>query len=311
MSGRAGAFLSLSLKTAEKSEIVFGLIDGVGRISWGGPTEPCVRRRLGSARELGKVGQMTFRSPKGFKAIERRNALTGLVEVEAGIGETNTLVGRACDKRQRKTLFVNPRLVGRKAADLFAYRVEQDRLLDDLAREHLLGESRHEYGVEAHAPRGVDWGDEDFSVALRSGRDGSLQEQRLEHHQDFIQRHWTYGAHRRQLRQHRQHSLGVFERSSGEPAQLVKPFAPVRRLGQAVEQIDERDRVGCEGGEVLERPRQHRRLVFRLPQQVPKASAGGRWQDHRCAVAIDRALRSPPPRRGDAPNDAALSAALP
>jgi hypothetical protein len=40
MSGRAGAFLSLSLKTAEKSEIVFGVIDGVGRISWGAPTEP-------------------------------------------------------------------------------------------------------------------------------------------------------------------------------------------------------------------------------------------------------------------------------
>ena len=108
----------------------------------------------------------------------------------------------------------------------------------------------------------VDWRDEDFPVALGSWRDGNLQEQGLEHQQDFIQRHWPHGAHRRQLRQHRQNSVGVFERSSCERAQLVEPLAPVRRLGQAVEQIDERDCVCRERSEVLKRSRQDRRLRF-------------------------------------------------
>ena len=97
MSGRARTFLSSSLKTVEKSEIVFGLIDGVGWISWGGPTEPRIRRCLGSSRELGEVGQKTFGGPKGFKTIERRNAGTGLVEIKAGIREANSLLSCASD----------------------------------------------------------------------------------------------------------------------------------------------------------------------------------------------------------------------
>ena len=79
ISGRADAFFSLSLKTAENGEIVFGFIDGVGGISWGRPSEPCVSwpYRLG-AQSSAKSRQMTFRSPKGFKVSKDRWSGHGL-----------------------------------------------------------------------------------------------------------------------------------------------------------------------------------------------------------------------------------------
>ena len=91
MSGGARTFLSSSVKPVEKSKIVFGVIDGVGWVIWGGPTEPCIGRCFGSSRELGEVGQKTFGGPECFKTIERRNAGTGLVEVKARIGEANSV----------------------------------------------------------------------------------------------------------------------------------------------------------------------------------------------------------------------------
>ena len=95
MSRGARAFLSSSLKTVEKSEIVFGLIDSVGWVTRGGPTEPCIGRCFGSSREFGEVGQRTFGSSKGFKTIERRNAWPRLVEIKAGIREANSLLSCA------------------------------------------------------------------------------------------------------------------------------------------------------------------------------------------------------------------------
>jgi hypothetical protein len=94
MSGGTRTFLSSSFEPVEKSKIVFGLIDRVGRISRGGPPEPRICC-LGSSRELGEVRQETLSGPKGLKTIERRNAGPGLVEIKAGIREANSLLSRA------------------------------------------------------------------------------------------------------------------------------------------------------------------------------------------------------------------------
>ena len=68
------------------------------------------------------------------------------------------------------------------------------------------------------------------------------------------------GRHRCQLGQHREHPIGLLERSGRERAESVEPLAPVGRGGQTVELIDEREGVAGEGGEVVERSRQRRRL---------------------------------------------------
>ena len=88
-------FLSSSLKAVEKSEIVFGVIDRVGWISRSGPSEPCIGCGFGSSCEFGEVRQKTLGGPKGFKAIEGRNAGPGLIEIKAGIREANSLLSRA------------------------------------------------------------------------------------------------------------------------------------------------------------------------------------------------------------------------
>ena len=87
--------MSSSLKTVEKSEIVFGLVDGFGWVGWGGPSEAGARRCLSSSCEFGEVGQKTFGGSKGFKTIERWNAGAGLVEIKARIRETNSLLSCA------------------------------------------------------------------------------------------------------------------------------------------------------------------------------------------------------------------------
>jgi hypothetical protein len=59
---------------------------------------------------------------------------------------------------------------GETGAELLADGIEQDRLLDDLARKHPLGEARNKNRVEAQPARCLDGADENLSVALRGRR---------------------------------------------------------------------------------------------------------------------------------------------
>jgi hypothetical protein len=45
-----------AIETVEKSEIVFGLVDSLGRVDWGGPSEPRTRRCLCPSGKLGEIG---------------------------------------------------------------------------------------------------------------------------------------------------------------------------------------------------------------------------------------------------------------
>jgi hypothetical protein len=150
ISRRTGALSRSDLKAVQNGEIVLGLVDGIGRVRRGRPAEPSGGRCLGSSCELGKVGQQTLRSPYGFKGVERGDTWSRLVEVETGIGETDSALGRTGCKCHSETLGFEPALIRYETpADLLANGIEQDRLLDDLAREHFLGKARHEYGFEA------------------------------------------------------------------------------------------------------------------------------------------------------------------
>jgi hypothetical protein len=164
-------------RTAANPDIQFTFL---GWIRGSGPTKARVCGGLSTSRELSEVGQRPLRGSKGFEAVERGDAWSALFEVQTRIGQANPFVGCTRGQGEGKTLLFNSVLVRRQTADLLARCVEQDRLLDDLAREHFLGKAGHEDGVEAHAPRGFNRRDQHFPITLGSRRDSDLQEQRLE-----------------------------------------------------------------------------------------------------------------------------------
>jgi hypothetical protein len=114
-------------------------------------------RRFSAARQLGEVGKPSFSRTHRFERIEGGHARSGFVEIETGIREAYPPFCGAGGKRKSEVPIFEPMLVrGEVAFDLRAQGIEQDRLFDDLAREHLLREARHEDHVEAQSSRSFD-----------------------------------------------------------------------------------------------------------------------------------------------------------
>ena len=196
------------------------------------------------------------RESYGFQSVERWHARPGLIEIETRIGKADPLLRRAGHKRQGKTLACEPtRVRGEVAADLLAHCIEQNRLLDNLARKHLFREPWRQHCFKAKAPRRLDRPHEDFAVALRRRGHGRLQEEAFKDDQNLRQPYGTDRSHWGQLGQHREHPVGSPERSGRECAKPVEPLAPMSSGGESVKLIDERKGVAGEGREVLERPR--------------------------------------------------------
>jgi hypothetical protein len=240
---------------------MLGVVDSIDGIGRRGPTEPGCSYRCGSAGKLSEIGEPALGGPHGFQRVERRHARPSLVEIETGIGETDPALGCAGRKCQRETLTFEPALVRHKAAaNLLAQDIKQDRLLDDSARKHPFGEARLEYGFEAQPLASLNWANEDPPIALRRRWHGHFQQTAFEDDENFTERDRTDGRHRCQLGQYREYPVGLLERSRRELAQLVEPLPPLGRGRQTVEQIDQRNGVASEGGQVIERSPQCRRL---------------------------------------------------
>ena len=188
-----------------------------------------------------------------------------MVEIHPRIREEYPALRGARRERKRKAFTLKARLVRCKVAlDLCADRIEQDRLFDDLPREHLLDETRHEHRVEAEASRGADRANENPSVALHGRRDCGLKEQTSKDDEDLVQLDRTDGRHGRQLRADRGHTIRVLEGPRRKRPEPIEPLAPARLGRQAIELVDERERVRCKGGKIVQcsRERSCLRLVF-------------------------------------------------
>jgi hypothetical protein len=116
---------------------------------------------------------------------------------------------------------------------------------------------------------------------LRRRWHGYFQQTPFEDDQNFTERDWTDRGHRRQLGQYREHPVGLLERSGRELAQLVEPLPPIGRGRQTLEQIDERNGVASEGGQVVERSPQRRRLrlIFLAKLGEPEPEVVGEPDD--------------------------------
>lgn len=307
VAGGAGVRPAGGGEPVESGKIMLGVVDRLGRIRRRRPAEAGGGRRFGAARELGKIGQAPLARPQGLKRVEGRNPRARLVrQIEARVGKTDAAFGGADRQGQRQALAMQPALVGGElAADLRPQCIEQERLLDDLARKHSLGQPGDKDGVEAQPARRFDRTHEHLAVVLQRRRDRPFENQGRKYIDDLSQRNRPDRCGRGQLGERRQHPVGMLERPDGEAAQPFEPLAPVGGRGPAVEQIDQRQGISGEGREIVESAphARGRGLVFvvefgqsgaELRGQTGEAPppAIGR-ADHRC---LDQLL-FPAPRR--------------
>ena len=184
-----------------------------------------------------------------------------------------------------------------------ADRIKQDRFFDNLPREHLLGETRHEYGVEAETSRYVDRADENLSVSLHRRRHCGLEEQTSKDDEDFAQLNRTHRSNGGQLREDHEHAVGPLERPGRQPPERLKPLAPARLRRQVVEFVYEWEDVAGEGGEIVQRSFECLSLCLVLFAELREVAT------QFVREAIDRRRqrsrrRSPRPPRAGVPNAA-------
>ena len=241
----------------ENREIMLRIVDRVPWIGRPRPTQAGSGRGFGPPCKLGKIGQPSFGRAQGFERIEGRNTRARLgLKVKARVGKADPAFGRSDHKRQHQALVLKPALVGREAAaDLLSTGIKQDRLLDDLARKHPLGQPRNKHRVEAQPAGRLGRADENLAVAVQRRRDRSFQEQGPEDIHHFAKRNRPNRRDRRQLGKDREYPVGTFERPGGEVAQPPEPVTPIGGRGPAVEEVNHGQGVRGERGQIVESAR--------------------------------------------------------
>ena len=236
ISGRARR--SLSGRASSRSRIARSCsassMASAGSVGAGQPSRAC-GRCLGSSRELGEVGQADPRRPERLQAHRKTERVAGLGRDRGG------------DRRNKSAAQLRrPQAPAQDAPLRAGSGSSRDRRRSARARQSSkIGSSTILRGNifsarPARIPRRSSCPARPRLARRRLSRSvaegggtATSRSKGFEHDQDFVQRHWPHGSHRRQLRQHRQHPVGLLERSSRERAQLVEPLAPVRRLGQS------------------------------------------------------------------------------
>ena len=148
-------------------------------------------------------------------------------------------------------------------------RVEQDRVLDDLPREELLGQSGNEHDVEGEPPRGLGGGDEDGTVGAPWRRHGQVAQARCEDELYLVEIDRPDRRHRLELGERCQDRLGIAERRRGELAELLEPATPGRPLGERREPLDQGKREVAEVPEVAELPVEQRGVGLLVAECLP------------------------------------------
>ncbi len=197
----------------ERSEIVFGVVDGVARIGGRRPIETRRSGTGGALLEFAQGREAAFGGANHFQRIERRHARPGLRNVHARIRDDQAL-GRDSGGGAEQHAFTGNALVlcskaGREFDALF---VQQKRIFEGAAREKSFREPGQEDDIETASARFLDGADEDAAVAAL-GRFGAQKAQAFgENVVDFVERSRANLAHGFQLTENAEHGFGMAER---------------------------------------------------------------------------------------------------
>jgi hypothetical protein len=276
---------SASAQAGEERQVVLRLVDRVLGTRRRRPAEPAAERLPAALLQLVEAREPPRRRAQRLEPVERRHSRTRLLDVHARPREDEPLACRAGGEPEREALG-SPACGLRDEAGRVqraAARVEEDRVLDDLPREELLGQPGHEDDVEREAACRLRRRHEDRAVAPTERRHGQLAEARPEDEAHLVEVDRADGPHRLELGERREHALGLAERGRGELAEMDEPLGPPRLLRERVQPLDQRQRDGPEVRQVrdlaLERGAAALRVLvterFRRRRSSSRARRGG------------------------------------
>ena len=203
---------------------------------WPGAGQP---RRAPAARSAPRVSSSKPGSALRRRAAPRARRTTAPAAAPARrrrAGRRADALARRADREpERQPLGGRALRFGRRARadrEPTALAVEQERVLDDLPREEVLGEPGHEHDVERQPARGARGADEHRAVAPPRRRIGDVAQARREHELHLVELDRPDRRHRLELGERRQHRRGLAQRGAGERAEAVEPLAPGRPLRQ-------------------------------------------------------------------------------
>ena len=111
----------------------------------------------GALGEVVEVAELALGDAQHLEPVERGRARACLLDVDARIREHDATRGGADREAEREALVGRAVVVGGQiGAEARARVVEEERILDDLLREDLLGEAGDEDHVEGEAARLLD-----------------------------------------------------------------------------------------------------------------------------------------------------------
>src|SRR5204862_369281 len=180
---------------------------------------------IATGLELIEAGQPSGRRTQRLEPVERRHPRPCLLDVDARPREDDALAGRAHGEPECESLRADPGGLRGERGDVesAAVPVEEDRILDDLPREELLGEAGDEDDVEGEATRRLGGRNEDGAVAPPRRRHGQFAEPRAEDELHLVEIDRADRAHRLDLGERCEHAVRPAERRGGERAQVCEP----------------------------------------------------------------------------------------
>jgi hypothetical protein len=119
-----------------------------------------------------------------------------------------------------------------------------------LLRKHPLGEPRDEHHAERPAARLLRASDEYPSVPIARRLGLERQEPIRDDLPRFVEPDRADLAHRTELRDHVQHTLGLLQHHRGNGRKAIEPFTPGRGARPRREQVHNRQREGPEVAQV-------------------------------------------------------------
>lgn len=227
-------------EAAEPSEVVFGIVDGVGGFEGGRPAELGGGGAGGSFFHPGEVGEAAFGGAPEFEGVEGGYAGAADGDVEAGEGGDQAGAGGAGGGLEEEALAEHTLVFeGEAAGEGAAEVVEQEGVFEGGPGEEAFGEAGDEDDVEGAAAGFLDGADEDFAVARPAGFGAERAEAIAENGADLVEGDGSDLGHGAELAEDGDHGFGVAEGASGEDGEAVEPVAPHGAGGPSAEEVDE------------------------------------------------------------------------
>ena len=232
-SARAGA-----QQRRQQGQVVLGIVDRLRALVRSRPAQRRLRpRRL----DLVESREAAFSGAQQIQSIERRHPRPTLDLIDARKRSHDPGLGRLERPSEKRTFVARPVSLERQSRiEAYSIEVQEQRVLQDLAREESFCQARHEHGVET-STQGVGNSAHEHPTVAQAGRLVVQHREPLAQAlANLFERHRPDRSHRAQAREETDHVVRIPQNPTGESLERLDPFVPGSRGRQLAQMIDHR-----------------------------------------------------------------------